>query len=202
MKPSTVRLCFLLFLLLNLSGGAAFSQTAERLDVILDTEEVSFAQAAGVILPAAGLLAPGVPMEEAFAKARRYFPRWADRDDPILMRELSYLVMESFGLSGGFMYALFPGPRYAYRALAWRRFLPPNPDPYRTVKGEELLYLTGRVLSHTGGDEPLPAPQAPGSPPVPAYAGEPEMEIRVEPGKSLPSGPEAIQPYKGEFEVD
>jgi hypothetical protein len=66
------------------------------------------------------------------------------------MGELSHLVMRSFGLSGGFMYALFSGPRYAYRALAWRRFLPVKADPYRTVTGEELLYITGQILSYTG----------------------------------------------------
>jgi hypothetical protein len=73
----------------------------------------------------------------------------------IRMGELSYLVMKSFGLSGGFMYALFPGPRYAYRALAWRRILPGGADPARSLSGEELLYITGTVLTHTGRDEAL-----------------------------------------------
>jgi hypothetical protein len=52
------------------------------------------------------------------------------------------------------MYALFPGPRYAYRALAWRRLLPPAPDPGRFLSGEELLYTTGQALALAGDAEP------------------------------------------------
>jgi hypothetical protein len=71
-------------------------------------------------------------------------------DSPITMGELSHMVMETFHLTGGFMYALFPGPRYAYRALAWRRLLPPNPDPRRFLTGGELLHITGLALSLAG----------------------------------------------------
>jgi hypothetical protein len=132
----------------------ACAQTAERLDALLNTERVSFAQAASLILPAAGLLAPEAGETEAFAAAGAWFPNRAEQDDPITMGELSYLVMESFHLTGGFMYALFPGPRYAYRALAWQRLLPPNPDPRRFLSGEELLHITGLALS-LAGDEAL-----------------------------------------------
>jgi hypothetical protein len=87
------------------------------------------------------------------------------------------------------MYVLFPGPRYAYRALAWRRFLPLNPDPRRTVSGEELLFIMGRVLSLT--EEPEPD-----------FPGEAPPETRAEPGKGLSAGPEGIIPYQGGFEVE
>jgi hypothetical protein len=105
----------------------AFAQTAERLDAILDTEQVSFAQAAAVILPAAGLLDPEAG--DAFAAAGAWLPPRAERDSPITRGELSRLVMGSFNFAGGFLYALFPGPRYAYRALAGGRILPPTPTP-------------------------------------------------------------------------
>jgi hypothetical protein len=151
--------------------GPAFAQTAERLDAVLDTARVSCAQAAAIVLPAAGLLAPEAGETEAFAMARPWLPRRAEQDSPITMGELSHLVMRSFHLTGGFMYTLFPGPRYAYRALAWRRLLPPASDPGRPLTGEELLHITGRVLS---------------------LAGEAEQ------GLSLSGGPEG--PYRGDFE--
>jgi hypothetical protein len=148
-------------LVLFLLSAPAFAQTAGRLDLILDAERVSFAQAALIILPAAGLLSPDAGEEEAFAYVRDWFSRRAagqdlpiKTGDSIKMGELSYLVMRSFNLSGGLMYALFPGPRYAYRALAWRRLLPLNADPGRFLSGEELLYITGQVLSLAGGEEP------------------------------------------------
>jgi hypothetical protein len=160
----------------------ASAQTAARLDAILDTERVSFAQAAVVILPAAGLLDPEAGDAEAFAAAGAWLPLRAEPDGPITMGELSRLVMGSFNLTGGFMYALFPGPRYAYRALAWRRLLPPNPDPARFLTGEELLYITGLVLALAGDGVP----------------------DRLEAGqeRGLSSGSEGILSYEGEFEGD
>jgi hypothetical protein len=139
---------------LSASLGA---QTADKLDAVLAAEQISCAQAAGIILPAAGLLSPDAGPDEAFARAREWLPRSAERDSPIGLGELSHLVMKAFGFSGGFMYALFPGPRYAYRAMAWRRLLPLRADPGRTLNGEELLYITGRVLTFAGDGELLPA---------------------------------------------
>jgi hypothetical protein len=189
---------------------SAFAQTAEKLDAVLDAEQVSFVQAAAIVLPAAGLLPPEAGDDEAFAYARDWFPRRAERDIPIKMGELSHLVMRSFGLSGGLLYALFPGPRYAYRALAWRRLLPFNPDPARTVSGEELLHITGLALSLAGDAEPLD--EAPAEVPVsvevsaPAEVPEPETNeetgMTVEQGTGLSSGSEGVLPYKGEFEVE
>jgi hypothetical protein len=153
--PGLFRSCLFAAALVIIFPATALSQTAARLDAVLEAERVSFAQAALVVLPAAGLLSPEASPAEAFARAREFFPGGADMDGPLSLGELSHLVMRSFGLSGGFMYAAFPGPRYAYRALAWLRLLPPGADPGRTVSGEELLYITGRALSHRGeGDAP------------------------------------------------
>jgi hypothetical protein len=116
------------------------------------------------------------------------------------MGELSHLLMRSFGLSGGFLYALFPGPRYAYRALAWRRLLPPAADPGRTLNGEELLYIMGQVLSFTGEAE-VPA-DAPALEAIPEPDTGGQTGMTVEQGRGLSSGPEEIIPYKGEFEIE
>jgi hypothetical protein len=175
---------FLILLGMALCSVPVFAQTAKRLDAILDAERVSFVQAAAVILPAAGLLDPEAGEIRVFAAAASWFPRRAERDSPITMGELSYLIMRSFNLTGGFMYALFPGPRYAYRALAWRRLLPPHPDPARFQSREELLHITGLVLSLAGGEEAAP------------------NRLEVGQSRGISSGSEGILPYEGEFEVE
>jgi hypothetical protein len=154
MKTIKTTAPLLILLAALLIPAPAFAQTAEKLDAVLDAGRISYAQAAAVILPAAGLLDPEVGEAEAFAAAGAWLPSRAERDGPITMGELSRLVMGSFNLTGGFMYALFPGPRYAYRTLAWRRLLPPNPDPARFLTGEELLYITGLALSLVGDETP------------------------------------------------
>ena len=203
---------FLIFWMALLFPAAGAAQTAEWLDAILDTSQVTFAQAASVVLPAAGLLDSEVGAGEAFAQARSVFPRRSEPEAPIRMGELSHLIMRSFGFSGGFMYAIFRGPRYAYRALVWRRFLPVNPDPYRTVTGEELLYIVAKALNHAGETEPVLTLPASREEPVPAAEVEPESEpqtessqeqkVEVKPGQGISSGLEDVLPYEGEFELE
>jgi hypothetical protein len=48
------------------------------------------------------------------------------------------------------MYALIPGPRYAYRELRYRRILEGRIDPAQRVSGERLLRLLNKVLEERG----------------------------------------------------
>jgi hypothetical protein len=178
-----------------------FGQTAEKLDAVLASERVSFGRAAGIILPAAGLLPPDATDGAAFAAAGEWLPRRADSNAPIRLGELSRLAMGAFGLSGGVLYRLFPGPRYAYRAMAWRRLLPPDADPGQTVSGEELLYITGRLLSLGGEDDLADLPVAVDAPAYPQAPQTPEAP-ETRPGQGLSSGSDDIMSYDGEFEVE
>jgi hypothetical protein len=148
-KPLAVLACLLLPALLA-------AQTAADMDLILDTEELSYGQAAWFVLEAAEALPRSIAGEperaEAFGAARRWgwLPRQARMEDPILLRELSLLVMEAFRLRGGLMYSLFHTGRYAHRELVYRQFIQGRTDPARRVSGERLLRILGRVLSYTG----------------------------------------------------
>jgi hypothetical protein len=134
------------------------AQTAGDLDLLLDTAELSYAQAAWVVLEAAEALPAGdADRIEAFRMARRWgwLPRQARTEDPILLRELSLLIMEAFRLRGGIMYSLFHNSRYAHRELVYRRIVQGRTDPVQRVSGERLLRVLGRVLSYSGDDEDL-----------------------------------------------
>jgi hypothetical protein len=84
-----------------------------------------------------------------------WLPRRARTEDPILLRELSLLVMEAFRLRGGIMYSLFHNSRYAHRELVYRRIVQGRTDPVQRVSGERLFHILSRVLSITGDDEDL-----------------------------------------------
>lgn len=141
------------YLLFIISGaGGVYAQTAERLDMILSTPEVSYAVAASVVLPAAGLIDEDCAPEAAFAEARGRgcLPRDAQPERAIRLGELSFLIMRAFGMKSGFMYALFPGPRYAYRELVYRRLIQGRNDPALRVSGARFLRIIDRVLEFRG----------------------------------------------------
>jgi hypothetical protein len=126
------------------------AQTAEYMDSLLAASEVTYAMAARIVLPAAGLISPDTSPDAAFAEARARgcLPKNAEADRAIRLGELSFLIMRAFGMESGLMYAAFPGPRYAYRELAYRRLLQGRNDSALTVSGERLLRIIGRVLDY------------------------------------------------------
>jgi hypothetical protein len=136
-----------------LPGGSFLSaQTAEQLDAVLAAPEISCAMAAFVVLPAAGLISEDSSPEAAFAEARsrNFLPQNAEGEDAIRLGEVSFLIMRAFAMKSGFMYALFPGPRYAYRELVYRNLIQGRGDPALRVSGVRLLQIMDRVLDFRG----------------------------------------------------
>jgi hypothetical protein len=134
------------------------AQTAGEMDLLLDTAELSYGQAAWLVLQAAealpGAASGGQDRAEAFRTARRWgwLPRQARMDDPLPLRDLSLLIMEAFRFRGGLMYSLFHNSRYAHRELVYRQIVQGRTDPVQRVSGERLLLILGRALSYAGDE--------------------------------------------------
>ncbi|MDR2185470.1 MAG: hypothetical protein LBO80_07380 [Treponema sp.] len=142
---------FCVLLLSALFSGFLGAQTASELDAILDTPAVSNEQAARFVLAAADVLPVDVSGTDAFLYARgnNWFPPEAEPRGTITLGRLSHLIMQAFRLRGGFLYAVFPGPRYGYRALVRRELIQGFADPALRVSGERFLHILGRVLDYT-----------------------------------------------------
>jgi hypothetical protein len=128
--------------LLSPQNSAPLSQAAE-LDAVLETAVLSRLQAARFIEASAP--SPGAAEEG-------WLPKEAVLADPVSLGELSFLLMRAFNIKGGFMYALLPGPRYAFRTLVSRSLIQGEADPAMTVSGERFLHILGNVLSLAGGE--------------------------------------------------
>jgi len=130
------------------------AQTAAELEGLLQIQAVSRAQAARFVLEAAGLMtAPGADEAFAFATERSWLSKNAAAEKPITLAELSFLIMKAFNLKGGMMYALLPGPRYAYKSMISRSFIQDPADPAMTLNGGRFLLILGNVLNAVGGGE-------------------------------------------------
>jgi hypothetical protein len=155
----------LLFLLL--APALLPAQTAAELETLLASPAVSRGEAARFILEAAEVLpqGSGSAQQRAFDRAQERgwlsTPRGsassadADPNEPATLRDISLLCMGAFSLRGGFMYALFPNERNAYRVMVYRAFIQGEADPGFTVSGERLLRILGRILNSTGQDREL-----------------------------------------------
>jgi hypothetical protein len=153
-KPFFSRSAFL-FLLILFMGGFLHGQTAADMDELLDSREITWAQACRFVLPAAGALEEDAGTGAAFAAAREkgWLPKGAAAEGSVNLGQLSFLVSQSFSIKRSLLSALFPGPRYAYRQLDYLGLLPGLRDPGLKVSGEGLLRILGRVLSFRGEEE-------------------------------------------------
>jgi hypothetical protein len=131
------------------------AQTADELTEILETKAVTLAQASRFVLVTTGAADEGDDAGAVYALARQkgWLPENSGADDTIRLGDLSFLIMQAFGMKSGFMYALVPSPRYAYREMVYRRLLQGRNDPALTVSGDRLLRIIGRVLDYRGDSE-------------------------------------------------
>jgi hypothetical protein len=150
------RFCLTAGILLVLSAVIVRAQTAAEMERLLDTEEITYTQAAWFTLASAEEDPPPNPAAAfILALEKGWFPENADSGGPVKLKDLSLLMMKAFDLEGGLMYRLFPGPRYAYREMTRRGFIEGRAYPGLTVSGEQFLQILGNVLSHIGDAELL-----------------------------------------------
>ena len=123
------------------------AQTAAVMEQLLDTQAVSYGQAALVVLEAADLQAGSTPAEAFnYAAERNWLPRKAEGGDQATLQGVSLLIMQSFGLKGGLFYSMGKSPHYAYRELVYQEIVQGRADPQMAVSGEYLLFIVGRAL--------------------------------------------------------
>jgi hypothetical protein len=141
-----------------LAGGFLPAQTAAEMDGLLETQAVTFAQAARFALVAADALNEASPPQAAYTLAaeKGWLPEGAAPYSPIATGQLCFLIMNAFGMEGSFLYALFPGPRYAFREFDYLGLLPGRRDPSLNVSGEDFLRILAAAASrgeHAGTDQ-------------------------------------------------
>jgi hypothetical protein len=146
-------LLFLAVFLGALISAPLHAQTAAELEELLQIRTISYGQAARFVLEAADMTSVNDTAQAfAFAAERAWLPKKASAEKPITLADLSFLIMKAFNIKGGMMYAILPGPRYAYRSMISRSFIKGSSDPAMTVSGERFLLILGNVLDAAGGE--------------------------------------------------
>jgi hypothetical protein len=136
-------------LLILFLPAALNAQTADRIQTLLQTPAVSYAQAARFVLEAADVTGFNQASEEdamLFAVEKKWLSARADAQDAISLEALSLLIMKAFGLKGGPMYTLFGGAHYSYRELVYKDIIQGRSDPRMKVPGEKMLLIVNRLL--------------------------------------------------------
>jgi len=149
-----LRIRFLAVFALLFMANFGFSQSMDRVDIFLDSELAPFDQAIYIILSTAGLVDEEVTTLQAIDAAQKLFSRFrlpGDLRSPISAQMASYMLIESFGLSGGIMYQLFPGPWYGIREANHRGLFPGTRRSGQRLTPFDILYAVSRSAEARDG---------------------------------------------------
>ena len=145
--------CLIFFICLLLASPVFAQTTADEIETLLQTEAVTYAQAARFILQAADVTVTADPADVHgspwfdYAARQNWLPKNAAANDTARLDGLALLVMRSFGIKGGICYSLLRSPHYAYRELVYQDIIQGRIDPAMPVSGDALLYMCNRVFS-------------------------------------------------------
>ena len=122
------------------------AQTAEQLEIVLGASSITCDQAARFVYAS---VSGEQDTKGAFEKVldNGWLPGGTTSEENITLGKLSFLLMKAFDIKGGLMFALFPGPRYAYRNMVSRNIIQGSSDPAMTVSGERFLLILGKILN-------------------------------------------------------
>ncbi|MDA3937724.1 MAG: hypothetical protein PF693_00230 [Spirochaetia bacterium] len=124
------------------------AQSNTVIDELLEKTEADWGKTSYMVLSAAELISENETIPEVLAMLSEQQWNLPSKlsEDPITLGEYSYMLMEAFNIPGGIMYRILPGPRYAARELSYLKFIDKDKSPYRTLSGEEVLRIMGRVM--------------------------------------------------------
>ena len=133
--------------------AALHAQSNAVIDSILNQRTATYGDSVYMILSAAKIIPTSASVTAAMNAlyARAWISPPPRADQPITFGDFSYILMKSFDVSGGIMYAIFPGPRYAARQVVYRRWSPGDLSPYQHISGMQALYVLRTFLSSRGG---------------------------------------------------
>jgi hypothetical protein len=135
--------------LLILLPALAFGQSNDELDALLLQAPARIDSTAYLILAASGAIAETDSPDSALARfvEMGLVPAGTDAGAPVQAEKLSWFIMKALDLGGGAMYTIFPGPRYAYREMAFRRVISQTGGPLRTVNGDEVVRTVTQAMA-------------------------------------------------------
>jgi len=125
----------------------AFSQTADRIDVLFNTPELSYEQAAAFVLEASDIAVSNQAEAFRYVSEKGWLPKNAEARDTARLDGVSLLIMKAFEMKGGAFYSVFQNAHYAYKELEYRNVIEGKTVPAMAVSGEMMLFIVGRVIN-------------------------------------------------------
>lgn len=125
------------------------AQSNQLIDRMLEDEGADAADATYLVLLSAGIIDESASTADALSYARRegWLPEAVEGGETITFGVFAYLIMEAHGESGGIMYTVIPGPRYAAREANFQEWSVERRSQDEEISGETAIRILGNYLA-------------------------------------------------------
>ena len=143
------RALFLMFAMAAIAVPLLTAQSNEVLDAVLGEAAISYGNAAYLVGTASGRIPETVAPADAVPQVEQAGLGLQGRGptDPVTLGDFSYMLARAFGIDGGIMYRILPGPRYATRELSYLGIISGPAKPGMSLSGERALRILERMLN-------------------------------------------------------
>ena len=145
-----------MLIVILLAGGVAFTQSADVITDLLESDKVSFGQVSYLAAVQMNLLDENDSYENAVKALvdNDIIPDGEEADMPIPLVDIAYIYSKLWNVKGGLMYRLTKGsPRYAFRQFQSDGIISSDADPAWLVSGAKALSIfTSCVNKYSGFD--------------------------------------------------
>lgn len=137
------------FLFLAFSTFLGYSQSSEKVSVILNTDKVTLGQVAYL----AGVYGFNIPEESNFKSAfedlkRRKLVNYdSSENDLATLEQTAFILMKATNMKGGIMYRITQSKRYAFKELKARGIIPQKMIPTAKITGHDIFGLLNSCIS-------------------------------------------------------
>ena len=139
----------ILFLVIFMSTFMLYAQSNEQIDLLMEAEKATVAEASLLILSSAGIIDAESDSSSAvkYINDNDWYKTEIKGDAALTAGNASYIFMKAFKLSGGLMYKMAPGPRYAVREMKYNDILDKRTETSSLMSGEDFLIFLSEALS-------------------------------------------------------
>lgn len=145
----------LAFLICTLAATFAFAQSANFVTKIIDTQKITYGQAAYFICCDYGYIDETDDESSAVSALEENFPNMINKlkiqqvDKVLSAKEFSFMCCQAWDIKSSLMYMIFQNQRYAFKQMKAKGYFAANTDPSSTVDGRKVLY----IVSDFAGDK-------------------------------------------------
>lgn len=126
----------------------ALAQSARFMDGLVASPAINAGQAAYLVAVSAELAGEDATPQECLDLIERN--NWGGptkaADAAITLADFSLWLCKAYKVKGGFLYQWFPGPRYAFRELAFAGVMPYDAAPDMACSGPESMRILNKMM--------------------------------------------------------